>query len=222
MLEVCVPGRDGRPDDCGRFDLVSAALRQAAALADAHVGTVVAIAAAVLALFAVALWRSTARLWEQSRDVLLAAGLGERAWVTFGASHQAFNLGDKGARQLAVGAIWQNFGKTPARHVRLIIYPEHLGRPAFEAAAPETVIGPGGGARTAPVYIPFDDFVGRKGPFVIVSEVAYNDIFSRTERRSLIALEVAFVGAFDLRKVDLHDERLATAFTITSQRHTAT
>ena len=49
-----------------------------------------------------------------------------------------------------------------------------------------------------------------------------NDIFSRTERRSLVALEVAYVGAFDPRSVDLHDERLASAFSISSKRHTAT
>ena len=57
---------------------------------------------------------------------------------------------------------------------------------------------------------------------VVVSEAAYNDIFSRTERRSLVALEIAYVGAFDPRSVDVHNERLASAFSITSKRHTAT
>ncbi|MFI4933405.1 MAG: hypothetical protein ACHP7N_02195 [Caulobacterales bacterium] len=223
FIEVCAKGRYGPPDQCMRLDIVSGVLRQASVLADEHVGATVAIAAAVLAAFAFALWRSTEKLWEQSRDTLVGASLGERAWVTFGASHQAFNLTDNNVRQLAVGAIWQNFGRTPARHVRQVIYREQLGRPVAEPEAPETVIGPGGGARTAAIYIPFDDFVGRQQQrCVIISEVSYNDIFSRTERRSLIVLEVSFVGAFDLRKADIGDQRLATAFTITSKRHTAT
>ena len=57
---------------------------------------------------------------------------------------------------------------------------------------------------------------------MVVSEVTYNDIFSRTERRSVVALEITCVGGFDPRTVDIRDERLASAFSITSKRHTAT
>jgi hypothetical protein len=221
-VEACSKGANGPPDQCAQYDVVSAVVMRAVALADEHAGAVAAIAALAVIAFAAILLRSTERLWEQSRDTLIGASIGERAWVTFGASHQAFNVAAKDVRQLGVAAIWQNFGRTPARHVRLSIYFEHLGRTTPDGQPPETVIGPGGGARTATLLIPFADLYRRKEPFVVVSEITYNDIFSRTERRSLVALEVAYVGAFDPRSVDLHDERLASAFSISSKRHTAT
>jgi len=221
-LEACFKGAFGPPDQCAQYDVVSAVLMRAVAEADEHAGAVAGFAALMAIAFAAVLLRSTQRLWEQSRDTLIGASIGERAWVTFASPHQTFNIAGKDVRQLGVAAIWQNFGRTPARHVRLSIYFEHLGRTNPDGLPPESVIGPGGGARTATLYLPFNDLYRRKEPFVVVSEVTYNDIFSRTERRSLVALEIAYVGGFDPRTVDIRDERLASAFSVTSKRHTAT
>ena len=220
-LEACLRGAYDPPDQCAPYDIVSALLLRTVALADAHGGAVAAIAALAAVLIAALLLRSTERLWEQSRDALFSASIGQRAWVTFGGPHQAFNVAERAVGQLGVGAIWQNFGRTPARRVKLTIYFEHLGRPTPDDRPPETVIGPGAGAGTATLYIPFGDLYQRKEPFVVVSEATYNDIFSRTERRSVVALEITYVGAFDPRFVDIRDPRLASAFAITSKRHTA-